>query len=192
MRQVAFQLNMEYMPKEEWGLIRQLRDFRLFRRGGRKRIRHLLHQQEPLMQYDLRIFDYQYTVSTGKSSRRYEQTVFFLQSQSLALPECFMRPETFFHRIGEFLGFEDIDFADFPDFSNQYRLTGEDQAYIEDRFTPGVRYFFTIEKGWTLETVGYYLVLYQKNKILHPRAVKYLHQKGLELYRLFQAGSAET
>lgn len=184
LQRIAFDLGLDYQYEEAYGPLPRLRDFRLFRRGGRKRIRHVLRQQDPLLESDLRIFDYRYVISTGNSARRVEQTVFFLESRRLGLPECWLRPETFFHKVGELLGFGDIDFEEYPRFSGQYRLTGDDEEFIRHHFNDDLLHFFSVEKGWTMEGVGYYLLLYKKGKVLPPDRIRELYTRGQEVYRL--------
>ncbi len=185
LERLAFDLGLRYREEDDWGMINQLKDFKLFQRGFRGRIRHMLHQQEALMQFDLRIFDYRYVIPANNHARVVKQTVFFLKSQRLNLPQCWMRPEHFFHKIGELLGFGDIDFEEHPEFSARYRLTGEDEDYIRHRFNDRVLHFFQVERGWTLEGLGFYMLLYKKNKILSPSEITQLYQNGKKLYQLF-------
>lgn len=182
LRYVANQLQMEYQAADQWGVLQQLQDFQLFRRGFRGRVRHLLRKQDGLMESNLNIFDYRYLKWAGKSSKRVEQTVFFLESQQLALPEFFMHPEHFFHKIGKLLGIDDINFQSHPDFSYHYHLTGEDEQVIRHQFNPQVLRFFSLEKGWTMEGLGFYLVLYKKGKVIDPKTIRHLYEKGQEVY----------
>lgn len=177
---------MEYSPKDEWGLKTLLKDFKLFRRGGRKRIRNLLHKQSGLHQLDTRIFDYQFTISTGNSSRTFKQTVFFVESKELGLPQFWMKPESFFHRVGAYLGFEDIDFEEYPKFSENYYLKGEDEEYIRGTLNDEFLKFFSVEKKWYLEGLNYYMIFYRFNKVLSPQEVKQLHDKGLNLVEMLK------
>ncbi|NRB49560.1 MAG: hypothetical protein HRU41_17910 [Saprospiraceae bacterium] len=183
---LAYQLDMEYSPKDEWGLKTLLKDFKLFRRGGRKRIKNLLHQQSDLHQLDTRIFDYQFTISTGNSSRTFKQTVFFVESKSLGLPQFWMKPESFFHKVGAFLGFEDIDFEEYPKFSENYYLKGEDEEYIRSTLNDEFLKFFSVEKKWYLEGLNYYMIFYRFNDLLPPHEVKNLHEKGLQLAEMLK------
>jgi hypothetical protein len=48
-------------------------------------------------------------------------------------------------------------------------------------------HFFTIEKGWTLESVGYYLILYMHDKLIVPDQIKRLYSKGMSLYEQFKS-----
>lgn len=184
LKQVAYKLDMDYTPSDEWGLVPQLQDFKLFKKGYGRRVRHVLTRQEALMESKIHIFDYRYLMWAGKSSRRIEQTVFFLESRQLGLPEFYMQPELFFHRVGELLGLtDDIDFEGHIDFSHNYRLKGEEEGYIRHAFKDDLLRFFAIEKGWSMEGLGFYLVFYKKNKILKPSLVHNLYKKGMGVYQ---------
>lgn len=184
LKKVAAQLELDYSATDEWGVKAQLQDFRLFRRGYRGRLSHLMYYEDDLLEMRVHVFDYHYTKFTGKSSRRVHQTVFFLESRKLSLAEFYMRPEYFFHRIGEMLGVtDDIDFEQHLDFSNNYRLTGTDEDFIRHNFNRDVLRFFAIEKGWSLEGLGFYLLFYKHGKLLSDRQIKALYGKGMEVYQ---------
>lgn len=182
-QRTAHRLKLDYAPDDQWGILQQLQDFRLFRRGFRGRIRHVISQENGLMESKVHVFDYRYLKWMGKHTKRVQQTVFFLESRKLGLPEFYMHPERFFHRIGESLGLtEDIDFEESPRFSHNYRLTGEDEEYIRHYFQEPVLRYFAVEKGWSLEGLGYYLVLYKHGKLLSGDTISNLYRKGLQVY----------
>lgn len=185
--QVAGQLDMQFTPEEEWGVIALLKDFKLFRYGSGARITNVLHKQDAWLETDVRIFDYKYTIHAGNSHKTYRQTVFFVQSKRLALPHFWMKPETFFHKIGQWLGIKDIDFIEHPEFSDQYYLKGKDEEYIRATMNDDVLRFFTIEKNWHLEGVNYYMILYKPEELMLPTKISQLYKKGLKLCELLEA-----
>jgi hypothetical protein len=135
------------------------------------------------MEEKINVFDYRYTVSTGKSSHTFHQSVFFIQSKQLAMPQMLLKPENFFHKIGAWLGMQDIDFEEHPEFSDRYLLQGEDEERIRRTMSnETVMRFFTVEKNWSLESIGFYLVLYQERKLIDPGHFKTLYGKGMKLY----------
>lgn len=180
---VADKLEMEFSKEDEWGLLEMLRDFRLFRRGRRKRMFNILSYSTPLDEVKVNIFDYRYVVTTGKSSRRFYQTVFFVQSKELALPEFWMKPEGFFHKVGNLLGMGDINFEENPVFSEQYYLAGEDEELIRHTFNEDVLHYFTVERDWSLEGVGYFFILYKRDYLFRPDQIKDMFEQGVELWR---------
>ena len=132
MQETASNLDMQFHIKDEYGLISMMKDFKLFKRGYGKKIRNILSVKRDIEQPDIRIFDYHYVVGGGNSTRRISQTVFYIHSKALNLPEFIIKPEYFFHKVGEWLGMQDINFEAFPDFSKQYLLQGPDNiAYSE-------------------------------------------------------------
>ncbi|NJB87673.1 hypothetical protein GGR26_003457 [Lewinella marina] len=183
LRQLADRLGMTFSDSDTHGLDRWLEDFRLAARGRRTAITNVLREQQGLKEYDAYLFDYSYR-SFGKQ-QAVHQTVFFLHSQQLVLPELCLQPETLLHKLGQLFGREDIDFTRFPKFSKQYRLTGTDEGYIRHQFTDEVLNYFTVNKGWSVEGIGYYLLLYKDGFLLPPEEVEQLYRRGLELYRLF-------
>lgn len=107
-----------------------------FNQGYARRWRHQISGQYNGVAFSA--FQYDYTISTGKSSATYRHAM-ILWSSSHALPQFTLGPETFFTRIGEVLGFSDIDFSDDPAFSNAYRLKGWEETSVRSLFTPLIR-----------------------------------------------------
>jgi hypothetical protein len=82
MQQLAAQWNMQYEPKDEWGLVKKLGDFKLFRTGSSRRITNIVKNRDAMLESAFYMFDYKYTISTGKSSSTHQQTVFFCGFQT--------------------------------------------------------------------------------------------------------------
>ena len=183
LQKIASDLEMSYVPKDEFGTIGLLRDFHLFQKGHSKSIVNLMQKSTGLMENKISIFDYIYKVGGGKAPPiKYMQTVFFIQSKSLALPEILLKPETFFHKVGAFLGMQDIDFDIHPEFSDRYLLQGEEENRIRQVMTDKVIRFFTVEKDWCMESIGFFLILYRHNSVAMPDYIRLLHDKGMKLY----------
>ncbi|MCB0632372.1 MAG: hypothetical protein R2824_17480 [Saprospiraceae bacterium] len=183
---VAYKLGLDFFPEDEWGLKALLEDFRLFNKGIGKEITNIMRGRDDLLESDLRIFDYKYVISTGNSSRRFRQTVFFMDSRKLGLPDFRMRPELFIHKVGALIGFEDIDFEEYPDFSNQYYLKSSDEYYLRASLKEGFFKFFSREKGWYLEGLNYYMIFYRKDVLFPPDKIRNFYRMGLEVFDLFK------
>jgi len=186
LRSVAYQLGMNFQEKEEYGMIALLRDFKLFRIGSSKQIFNLLQKASEMLEEKISVFDYQYTIHANNASITHYQTVFFIQSKELALPQMLLKPENFFHKIGAWFGMQDIDFVEQPEFSDRFLLKGEDEPRIRHTLSEEVMKFFLIEKKWCMESVGYYLVFYRENSLAEPSSVKSIYQKGMRLYELLK------
>lgn len=186
LQRMAAEWGMTYQPKDEWGLQRQLADFRLFRRGGSRRITNLLQSRDEMLETSFHLFDYRFTVSTGKSSKVFNQSVFFVESKRLGLPQFTMKPENFLHVIGDMLGFKDIDFEAYPKFSKNYYLKGEHEELIRSTLPHRFLRFFSQEREWHLEAVNYYLVFYRIDHLARPRELKTFFDKGKEIYKMLR------
>jgi hypothetical protein len=100
-----------------------------------------------------------------------------------------MQPENFFHKIGQKFGLQDIDFEEYPTFSNQYLLRGQDESLIRSTMSKDMLHFFTLEKYWSLEGMNYYFIFYKRNKILPIDQIQKLHKKGLQVFEMLQDAS---
>ena len=187
MEDVSKWMKMTYHVQDEWGLMSKLLDFELFRTGRQKTIFNLLEWKDAFMEEQVYIFDYAYTRGSGKSKKRYMQTVFFMNSKFLGLPEFLMKPETFFHKIGQYLGLQDdIDFIEHEKFSEQYLLQSDDEARLRSLMNKEILHFFTVEQNWTLEGIGYFMVFYKNDRLLSPATVKHFYSRGMALYDQFK------
>lgn len=119
------------------------------------------------------LFDYRYTTGSGKNSSTYEQTVVAFRVLGAELPVFTCRPEHFFHKFANFLGYEDINFDEFPRFSDTYRLNGNDEAAIRSIFNANVIRQLEAERvnPWTIDGGGDWLVLHQTNKKVVPNDI---------------------
>lgn len=183
MEDVSNWIKMRYEVQDEWGLLSKLLDFDLFQRGRQKTIFNLMQWKDAFMEEQIYVFDYAYTRGSGKSKTRHLQTVFFMDSKHLGLPEFLMKPETFFYKVGAFLGMQDIDFESHPQFSDQYHLQSSDEERLRGLVTDEMLHFFTVEKNWSLEGIGYYLIFYKNNKLLSPATVQHFYNRGMALYK---------
>ena len=83
---------MDYDAEDEFGLYSLLRGFKLFKRGTRRKITHQLSSTKDLDTKSY-IFDYQYKIGNKNNRKHRKQTVLFLNSKKLGLPEFSMEPE---------------------------------------------------------------------------------------------------
>ncbi len=187
MRKVAEDLNMDFYESGKYGLIDYLSDFKLFSQGHSKSIKNMLISVDGENELDIRIFDFRFVIGGGKSTSVYKQTVFYLHSPELALPQFLLKPEHFFHKVGFFLGMKkDINFEFYPEFSKQYLLKGEQENDVRNTFNEDVLHFFTVEKNWSLEGRNNSIIFYKKGKRHKPEIIKEFHNKGLLIFRMLQ------
>lgn len=177
--------DLKFLDRDEFGTKAYLKSFNLFKYGKGK-IRNLSQKKSHTLDEEISLFDYKYTISTGKSSVTYDQTVFFVNSKNLGLPEFILKPENIGHKIAAFLGWEDIDFESYPAFSDKYHLKGKDEEFIRHHFNDDVLKFFSKTSGWTVEAVNYYLVFYAHNSLVPENILSDFFRLGYGVYELFK------
>jgi hypothetical protein len=188
LRRLAIELDLEFREQDPFHDLALLRHFRFYRRTTRNRkVFNILYRQSEMLENTLQIFDLEWIVSTGKSTQIFQQTTLFLRSRDLMLPDFYLRPEHFFHRIGAWLGMQDIDFVQYPEFSAANLLRGEDEQLVRELVVrPELAKMFRVNRDWFVEGMGYYLVLYQRNRLLNPEEIRELIVKGMELFAVLR------
>lgn len=176
---------MTFLDKDEYGTKAYLNGFELFKSRNGK-IRNLCQLKSDAMDKEINIFDYRYTISTGKTFHVFDQTVFFVNSKNLGLPEFLLKPESLGHKIGAYLGWEDIDFESYPVFSDKYHLSGENEDYIRHHFDDTILKFFSKTSGWSIEAANYYLIFYAANSLVPENILMDFYRLGTGVYDLFR------
>ena len=188
LRAVARRLGMQYRPVEEFSSRNLLSEFPLFKRGRNRVIKNILEKQSDDLTTKVQIFDYRFETGFNKTRRSWEQTIFFVQSKQLAVPEFSMQPETVFHKLGSYLfKMQDIDFEQYPKFSGNYLLQGEDEHYIRFMMNDRLLQFFNSETGWYMEGINFYLILYKLNKRFKARQIRDFYINGEAIYQSIAA-----
>lgn len=176
---------LQFLDKDEFGTKAYLQGFELFRISTGE-IRNLSQKKSPSLSEEISIFDFKYVIYTGKSSHVFDQTVYFVNSKHLGLPEFKMEPEHFGDKISAFFGWDDIDFETYPIFSDTYHLTGENPEFIRHHFDDYVLKFFSKTSGWTVEAANYYLVFYGAGSLVPENILLDFYRVGSGVYDLFK------
>jgi hypothetical protein len=138
------------------------------------------------------LFDYSYTVSSGKSSRTYTQTV-AAYSQELWLPEFELRPEGFLDRIGEAFVHNDIDFESHPNFSQRFLLRGREVDTIRELFSPALLTFLEnlpADEEWHIEGRVNNLVLYRSDETMATEGFRSFLERTSSIAKIFFSAPA--
>lgn len=189
---LAGKLGMDFSRKDDFGMVKKLGNFQLFKKGSSRKIINLMTADDSWLESSYAIFDYRFTIQHGKSASTHFQTVFFMDSKKLALPQFLLKPEHFFHRIGKYLNWvQDIEFEAHPDFSEKYLVQSDFPNMLKGMMKEEVVQFFTIEDKWSLEGLNYYLIFYQNQKRLPIETIRSFHKKGLYLAKLLQEEDEE-
>ena len=80
------------------------------------------------------------------SEQSFKMSVLLVTVLEVPIPDFTLTTEDFMHKILQSVGYEDIDFEEFPKFSEKYLLNGEDKSKIRDFFSPKINQFFRRER----------------------------------------------
>jgi hypothetical protein len=122
LQDLAATLGLDFSPLPNGSLTKPLEMFSLFNQGRDRTAWNIMTggtEDERLM-----LFDYRYTVGTGKRKQTHKRTVVCFESPHLNLPQFEIRPETWFDKVTQLFGVQEVDLENFPDFSKRYYLVG--------------------------------------------------------------------
>lgn len=186
---LCFNFEKDFLDKDEYGVKAFLKTFHLYHRNGK--ISNLCMSKSTDTNAGYYLFDYQYVVAAGNHVKRYKQTVFFVHDREMFLPEFLLKPEHVGHKIAAYFGWEDIDFAHQPHFSNTYHLSGDDETWIRDNFTDPVLSYFSKTSGWHVEAANHFLIFYAFNSLIPENILFDFYKMGKHVYALFKESQKE-
>ena len=160
-----------------------VRQFQLFNKGRNRYLKNLIKGQRG----DVEIYlgDYCFMIGRGKHRRTHHQTIIFIRSPHLELPNFLLTPENIFHKIGGLFGYDDIDFDSRPTFSARYLLKGTDETAIRDCFHDGILSFYERQEQVCSEGLGGFFLYYKPRHRVAPNDWKTLMGKVLEVHEQF-------
>lgn len=186
---VAADLGLAFSA-EGSGLLSELSHLPLFSRGRARRIRNLIYGDTD--EAELAIFDYQYTVGSGKNSHTHRQSVALMRSRHLQLPQFELKPQGFFHAIGKLFGYQDIEIEHHPRFSKLFVLRGQEESRIRATFPSSVLSFLEERPTTNLEACGHELIYYRQGKRVKPEQIRTLMAEGFTMLQQFTGQHEQT
>ena len=187
LKAVADALGFAFSAKGNEGLLGSLREMRLFSQGHGRKIKNAMSGFANGV--GVTIFDYRYTVGSGKNSHTYAQTVALFESDGLQAPAFALRPENLFHKIGSAFGYQDIDFRDHPSFSKKYLLRGTDEASIRRMFTDELLDHYERRDGLSAEGAGDRFVHYRSSKKVAPEKIRSFFEEAYSVFAMLSAAT---
>lgn len=183
MESFANALGLTFFESGHDALLSRLRRFQLFNSGRRRTMTNVILGETEVA--SIAIFDYRYTTGGGKNQTTHTQTVVAMESASLELPSFTMRPEHVFDRVGSALGFQDIDFADHPQFSKMYVLKGEDETAIREFFDQQMLDFFAGRPGICFECMPGMFIYFRARRRQKVDEMRTYLEEGYTVYQAF-------
>ena len=182
-KQLAATMGFDYREHPQTYLPDTIWQFDLFNKGRNRRLKHLIQgtQEEAIVS----VSDYQYTTGTQKNRTTHNQTVVFIESDRLNLPNFLLIPENIFHKVGNVFGYKDIDFDSHPEFSSQYLLKGTDEERVRSLFHDGILNIYQRHPGTSTEGLDTLLIYYRKGQRFKPDQWQNLLNEAIEAYEQF-------
>ena len=222
---VAQQLKLRFSAKGDDSIAPLLANLDFFAKGMNCSVTNLMQgniSRQNKSPVTVAIFDYQYalglgertdvsygedgvSVSSSNNSTYFSQTVMVFYDESVNAPWYNLRPEDIFDKLANVVGFEDINFQDFPIFSKQYRLQSDNIKEVRDLFQPNLIKFYETNK-MCAEVNGSSIVIYPfpinrhqsyrhgnsaRSTFLSPNEVSPFLSKGLKLLNLLELNTAK-
>ncbi len=101
------------------------------------------------------------------TKQEYKMTILFISDiEAVRIPDFTLEKEGVLDAIKEFGGYKDIDFAQYPSFSDYYYLTGAEEHKIREFFKPSIIDLLTSEKSYFIETNNNSMLIHREIDIL--------------------------
>ena len=191
LRTLANDLKIPFYPKGDKSLFNKLKYFSLFSISDRHKIKNMLHQGNE--ELDIAIFDYSFVTGGGFNDGKpgtgatYATSAVYFCSTKLDLPQFTLEPEKK-HQIEDL---HDIDFIDYPKFSDKYLLRGNPEKSIRKLFNKELIEFFesNSELELCVEGGGDQIIIYKLNERIDPNELNKFMDKGMEVFSKFTKGT---
>jgi len=186
MRQAALRLGFNFFPKGDPTFLSEMAAFHLFQQGHTRLLKNLMRGESS--DADVAMFDYRFTVGSGKNQHTKNQTVICFRLSDLNLPVFSLSPENIMHKIGSMFGYQDIDFEHHPEFSKRYLLRGPDETRIRTLFKDSVLRFFEQKQPLCVEGAENRLIFYRSSKQVKPEALNSFVEEGTAVLGVLRSG----
>jgi hypothetical protein len=180
---ISAELKLNFFPKGTTSLFERLKPFHLFSKGWSRKIKNLMEGEANKV--ELAIFDYQYTTHGGQHPQTHRQSLLFIRSPKLNVPDFSLRPENVFHKIGSAFGDKDIDFETHPIFSKSYLLRGDNEAAIRGLFNNELLNFIQSQQKISIEGSSDQLIFYRHKNRVKPDEVESFMEEGFQVFDQF-------
>jgi hypothetical protein len=155
----AASLGMQYATEDPFNLVDL--PFQLFGKGDGRGTENVLWGAWQGL--DLKCFDYWYytesTDSKGHRTRSYSRFSCSLTELDVGGAPVTITPETFFSRIADHIGFQDISFES-EDFNRTFQVKCDDAKFATDLVDARMMQWLLADPGWSFELSGRTLLCY--------------------------------
>jgi hypothetical protein len=183
-RQAADEMGFDFAASPGEGILSRFPGLHLFSQGRSRKVKNVLRGKAGGL--EVSIFDYSYVIGSGKNRQTFNQTVLAFEIDDTHLPTFSLRPEQWFHKVGQWFGYRDIDFESHPRFSKTYLLRGEDEEAVRQVFPDHVLEYYEECPNVCTEGCGGRLVYYRTTRRVDPKEVRTFLEEGFRVLALFR------
>lgn len=189
MQKAANDLGLAFHPLQPGDLDGRLAKFRLLQKGSSQRSSNFIVASTD--QLNLVLFDYRYSIGSGKNRRTLHQTIAWIASRHLAIPQFYISPESWLSRIGDMFVRQDIDFQQDPQFSKAFVVSGPDADQIRNFLDSKRRQALLQISLPTIECFPGELMFYRPGHLTPPDQLKPLMNEAFQLYQAFASKESQ-
>lgn len=159
----ASSIQAAFRPDKDWGLRERFGPFSALRQGSKQYAYNIVEGRSN--HRGMCAFDYHYeTYSTDSKGRRRTHHHYFsavVIDSGLFLKSLFIRPEGFFDKVTEFMGWDDIDFES-SEFSRKFYVKAPDKKWAFDVIHQATMEFMLSMPQYHLEFEGRHVIAWRK------------------------------
>jgi hypothetical protein len=148
--QLAQSLGLDFNVGDPFNLPGRLGNISAFSRGHSQEASNVLYGVYGSR--EVVAFDYEYVTGSGKNRTTHHFSA-CVHSLECAFPRLMIRPEGFFDKVADVIGFEDIDFES-EEFSRKFRVTSDNRKFAYDVCHPQMMEWLLANRGWHVEFAG--------------------------------------
>lgn len=108
------------------------------------------------------LFDYRYKTGSGKNETTHNFSAVMLDT-GMPLQPLLIRQESFFDKVGEFLGFDDIDFES-QEFSSKFFVKSPNKKWAYDILHQKAMEYLLLAPAFTIEFQGSTIMAYRDKR----------------------------
>jgi hypothetical protein len=120
---------LEYQPERD-GDFPEAQNHPWFNQGHARYTKHRIEGIRDIRgeRFVVKMGEFHWTTGSGKHQQHHVEAYLLIRPTWPALPNLVIRPETFFDKIGDALGFDDIDFES-AEFSRKFMVKSTDKRF---------------------------------------------------------------
>lgn len=168
---LAQRLRLAFLPEGEPALLAACDQLIGTQHKHSTRLRNVMSGKRDSTPFDLA--DYSFVTGGGKHSYLHQQTV-VVARLGFPLPDFHLRHENWLDKIGDYVGWHDLDFDHRPEFSSRHFLRGKDEMAIRALFSDRALGLLEREERRDLILGGHgdALLIYSGNKFVKPEELE--------------------